>query len=171
MQSICKACGKTFNTHQWKDYCKDCRYKHRHPEKEKICVVCGKTFLSGNTAKIYCGKKCSTAVWEKKMLMEKKITYFQIFKRDNFRCIYCGKSIFENNIKLVIDHIEPRKNGVDNNITNLVTACKECNASKSALSLSPEIIGEIKIQTLKRTIEHKLEYAELKDYFDSIYKK
>lgn len=154
------------------------KYKHNHPEKEKICMVCGKTFMSASTIKIYCSKTCRLKHGKEtygkesdKYFTDREITYFQIFKRDNFRCVYCGKSVFQEKIKLVIDHIIPRSILLDNNITNLVTACKECNASKSASLLSPEIIEEIKMQTLKRTLEHKLEYAKLKEYFDNVFRK
>lgn len=60
---------------------------------------------------------------------------FDIFKRDNFRCGYCGLSIGDNVI-LEIDHIIPIVVGGDNSPINLVTACFDCNRGKSKHLLS-----------------------------------
>ena len=58
---------------------------------------------------------------------------FEVFKRDNFTCQYCGKSAPE--IVLEIDHIKPVKEGGSNDIMNLVTSCRECNSGKGAREL------------------------------------
>jgi 5-methylcytosine-specific restriction endonuclease McrA len=53
------------------------------------------------------------------------LTRQNIFKRDNHECQYCG-----TRKDLTIDHVIPRaRNGTDT-WTNLVTACKKCNAKK-----------------------------------------
>lgn len=61
-------------------------------------------------------------------------TRFDIFKRDNFSCQYCGgvppKAV------LHIDHIHPVSKGGDNSPSNLATACSLCNGGKSAKLLS-----------------------------------
>jgi 5-methylcytosine-specific restriction endonuclease McrA len=54
----------------------------------------------------------------------------RIFRRDGFRCVYCGE-IFEERF-LSLDHVEPRMRGGDHSDGNLVTACLDCNASKGA---------------------------------------
>lgn len=54
-----------------------------------------------------------------------KKTRFEVFKRDNFTCQYCGRSAPD--VILEIDHINSVKNGGDNNILNLVTSCFDCN--------------------------------------------
>lgn len=54
---------------------------------------------------------------------------FEIFKRDNFTCNYCGKKSPE--IKLEVDHIVPVSIGGTDDIFNLTTACFECNRGKS----------------------------------------
>lgn len=53
---------------------------------------------------------------------------FEVFKRDSFKCQYCGATAPE--VLLVIDHIKPVAKGGDNDITNLVTACAPCNSGK-----------------------------------------
>jgi hypothetical protein len=63
-----------------------------------------------------------------------KKTRFEVFKRDSFTCQYCGAhppaAILE------VDHIVAVAEGGDNDDTNLVTACFNCNRGKSARSLS-----------------------------------
>jgi 5-methylcytosine-specific restriction endonuclease McrA len=53
------------------------------------------------------------------------LTRQNIFKRDNFECQYCG-----TRRDLTIDHVLPRAKGGADTWTNLVTACKRCNAKK-----------------------------------------
>lgn len=59
----------------------------------------------------------------------KKSVRFEVFKRDSFTCQYCGMK--SPDVVLEIDHITPVADGGDNDILNLVTACKACNAGKS----------------------------------------
>lgn len=56
-----------------------------------------------------------------------------IYKRDNFECVYCGNS---NRKLLTLDHVIPQSKGGPNTWDNLVTACKPCNGEKADLSLA-----------------------------------
>lgn len=56
---------------------------------------------------------------------------YQIFKRDNFRCVICGCDA-KNDI-LVVDHIVPVVNGGKNDLSNLRVLCRECNTGKMLL--------------------------------------
>ena len=73
---------------------------------------------------------------------------FEIFKRDNFTCVYCGAKSPEE--KIVIDHINPVKNGGTNDIINLVTACQKCNSGKSAEKLTEEKAMSVKNKEIKK---------------------
>ncbi len=53
------------------------------------------------------------------------LTRQNIFKRDNFECQYCGTKR-----DLTLDHVIPSSRGGGHSWTNLVTACKRCNAKK-----------------------------------------
>lgn len=79
-------------------------------------------------------------------------TRFEIFKRDKFTCIYCGRKPPE--ITLELDHVIPRSDDGSNSPTNLATSCFECNRGKSNVPLS-----EIPY-THKATIEERTEKLE-----------
>jgi hypothetical protein len=71
-------------------------------------------------------------------LMAKRIAIpksvrFEVFKRDSFKCQYCGRSAPE--VVLHVDHIEAVAKGGDNDITNLITSCEPCNLGKGARRL------------------------------------
>lgn len=59
---------------------------------------------------------------------------FEVFKRDSFKCQYCGAA--PPRVILHVDHINPVKDGGKNDIDNLVTACEPCNLGKGARQLS-----------------------------------
>ncbi|HEX8946901.1 MAG TPA: HNH endonuclease [Candidatus Paceibacterota bacterium] len=56
----------------------------------------------------------------------------QVLNRDNFRCVFCGKSpATDLGTKLHIDHIQPFSRGGKSELENLQTLCEECNLGKS----------------------------------------
>lgn len=69
--------------------------------------------------------------------LSKKVR-FEVFKRDSFTCQYCGKSA--PGVILEVDHIKPVSRDGDNEITNLITACQDCNAGKSNRELSDDTV-------------------------------
>ena len=66
---------------------------------------------------------------------------FEIFKRDNFTCQYCGESAPK--VILELDHIVPVCKGGKNELTNLVTSCMSCNRGKGGTPLSDTNATEI----------------------------
>jgi 5-methylcytosine-specific restriction endonuclease McrA len=62
------------------------------------------------------------------------LTRENIFKRDGYRCAYCGSSQH-----LTIDHVIPRSHGGEDAWENLVTACESCNRRKG--NRTPEQAG------------------------------
>lgn len=62
------------------------------------------------------------------------LTRHNVFKRDQFSCQYCG-----TNKDLTLDHLIPKSKGGKSTWTNLVTACKNCNARKG--DYQPEEVG------------------------------
>ena len=66
-----------------------------------------------------------------------------IFQRDDFRCVYCGKSSVEDKVKLEAEHVVPRSMGGEDTAGNLVTACRECNRSKFDQELEQDQIDRL----------------------------
>lgn len=58
---------------------------------------------------------------------------FEVFKRDGFRCTYCGATPAQS--ILHVDHVEPVSKGGTDEPCNLVTACADCNGGKSNVPL------------------------------------
>lgn len=55
---------------------------------------------------------------------------WQVFERDDFRCVACGASALDGAI-LHVDHILPRSKGGADSIENYQTLCQTCNIGKS----------------------------------------
>lgn len=87
---------------------------------------------------------------------------FEVFKRDNFTCRYCGRKTPE--AILEADHVIPVCEGGDNDLSNLVTSCFECNRGKGKILLdvqSPEFdIHEKTILLAEREMQLR-EYKEV----------
>ena len=66
---------------------------------------------------------------------------FEVLKRDNFTCQYCGAT--SPNAILEVDHINPVSNGGTNDISNLVTSCRDCNKGKFKRELSQAFIEKL----------------------------
>lgn len=58
-----------------------------------------------------------------------KFSRRNIFKRDGFRCQYCGKQ--PGSEALTIDHVLPRSQGGESRWENCVLACMRCNLRKA----------------------------------------
>ena len=63
-----------------------------------------------------------------------KSVRFEVFKRDSFKCQYCGRSAPD--VILEVDHIVPVAKGGGNDLLNLITSCRDCNSGKSDKMLS-----------------------------------
>ena len=58
---------------------------------------------------------------------ERKLTRFEIFKRDQYICQYCGKETRQ----LTLDHVIPRYRAGQHTWENVVSACMPCNRRKA----------------------------------------
>lgn len=87
-----------------------------------------------------------------------KGTRFDIFKRDNFTCQYCGAQ--PPDAVLHVDHIIPVASGGDNDPMNLVTSCDACNLGKSAKRIEDAPRPDADLAWL----EIQQELAELRRY-------
>ena len=55
-----------------------------------------------------------------------------IYARDNGSCKYCSKQLSKK--EMTIDHVVPPMRGGNNEVSNLVAACKWCNSDKGMLT-------------------------------------
>ncbi len=61
------------------------------------------------------------------------LTNRALFRRDQNTCLYCG--VLFQEVHLSRDHVHPISRGGEDTWTNVVTACKRCNARKGNLLL------------------------------------
>lgn len=66
---------------------------------------------------------------------------FEILRRDNHACRYCGRSAPE--VELTIDHVVPTALGGSDEPTNLVTACRDCNGGKSSVPADAAVVADV----------------------------
>lgn len=61
---------------------------------------------------------------------------FEIFKRDNFTCRYCGRTpARDRGVVLELEHLQPKSLGGTDDPANLLTSCFDCNRGKSNVPL------------------------------------
>jgi CRISPR/Cas system Type II protein with McrA/HNH and RuvC-like nuclease domain len=124
-------------------------WRYEEPKKRIVnCKHCGKEFVKESGGQKYCSLECSAAV---------NHAYgrgrFMIFARDNFTCIYCGKSSVRDHAELHVDHIMPRSQGGKDIAGNLVTSCVRCNVEKGEIILSEELQAEILAEVQRRNAD------------------
>lgn len=90
------------------------------------------------------------------MAVSKRLRY-EILRRDGFACRYCGAKADE--AELQVDHVLPVALGGGDEAENLVTACADCNAGKSASSPDSEIVANLADDSLRwaRAVERAAE--------------
>jgi hypothetical protein len=72
---------------------------------------------------------------------------FEILRRDNHACRYCGGSAPD--VVLTVDHVLPVALGGNDEPANLVAACKDCNAGKSSVSADAAIVEDVAADALR----------------------
>ena len=71
-----------------------------------------------------------------------KRTRYEVLKRDNHTCRYCGASAPD--AKLTVDHVTPLALGGSDDPSNLVAACQECNAGKASTTPDAPLVEDVK---------------------------
>lgn len=80
------------------------------------------------------------------MTLTKRMRY-EILRRDNHTCRYCGAAAPD--VALTVDHVIPTALGGTDDATNLVTACRDCNAGKSASSPDAPLVAQVAEDALR----------------------
>jgi hypothetical protein len=102
-----------------------------------------------------------------------KRTRHEVLRRDDFTCRYCHAT----DAPLTIDHVTPTALGGTDEPSNLVAACKDCNAGKSSSSPDATLVAQVSDDAIRwadamklaaeRLAAHKAETDEqLKPWFD-----
>lgn len=87
---------------------------------------------------------------------------FQIFRRDNFACRYCGLAAKDGAV-LEVDHMTPKVDGGRDVPTNLITACEDCNSGKSDIPLEAVVVEDVPQADLDAAIAARALAAEEED--------
>lgn len=93
---------------------------------------------------------------------------FEIFKRDSFKCQYCGRS--SPDVILQVDHINPVKRGGKNDILNLITSCSDCNSGKGARCLDENSVLERQRKQLEELNERREQLQMIAKWRDEMLK-
>lgn len=74
-----------------------------------------------------------------------KRTRFEVLRRDNYTCRYCRAT----DQPLTIDHVTPLALGGTDEPSNLVTACRDCNAGKSSSSPDGSLVADVSADAVR----------------------
>lgn len=80
------------------------------------------------------------------MAVSKRLRY-EILRRDNHTCRYCGATAAE--AKLTIDHVTPEALGGTDTPDNLVAACADCNSGKTSSTPDATLVAGVSDDALR----------------------
>ncbi|OCH80287.1 HNH endonuclease [Gordonia phage Squiddly] len=80
------------------------------------------------------------------MAVSKRVRY-EVFRRDNNRCRYCGATAPDT--PMTIDHVIPVALGGSDDPSNLVTACRDCNAGKTSSSPDAPLVADVAADAIR----------------------
>lgn len=66
---------------------------------------------------------------------------FEILRRDNHACHYCGGT--PPDVRLTVDHVVPVTLGGSDDPSNLIAACVDCNAGKSSVPADAALVSVV----------------------------
>lgn len=88
-----------------------------------------------------------------------KRTRFEVLRRDNHACRYCGATAPD--VKLTVDHVLPTALGGSDDPSNLVACCAPCNSGKASTSPGEHLVADVDQDAIrwaaarKRAIENR----------------
>lgn len=83
-----------------------------------------------------------------------KRTRYEVLKRDNHTCRYCG-GVAPDAI-LTVDHVTPIALGGTDDPSNLVAACRDCNYGKSSTSPDAAVVEDVSQDAMRWAAAMKL---------------
>lgn len=76
-----------------------------------------------------------------------KRTRFEVLRRDNHTCRYCGAHAPD--VVLHVDHVIPVALGGTDEPSNLVAACKDCNLGKASVPADATVVADVRSEDLR----------------------
>lgn len=159
IKDTCPICGKEFEVISGTKYCSDeCRKEAaairswHHAYKKQIykryCTECGRIFITNKSEKIFCGSACARrqamrgrnairrGSSNKLDMVIEKVSYSEIYERDEGRCHICGEKVHEeynrhDRLSGTLDHVIPLARGGDHTYDNIKLAHMVCNSIKA----------------------------------------
>ena len=87
-----------------------------------------------------------------------KRTRFEVLRRDNHACRYCGRTAPE--VKLTLDHVLPVSLGGTDDPDNLVAACHDCNSGKASSSPDEALVAQVSEGAVKWALAQRAAMEE-----------
>jgi hypothetical protein len=127
-ESLAQTCFDLFiskleTTNEYKDLLYYCLLKREFVNER----VLQRTEL-GKIIECLLGKEKNMEVGTKYTLSKNLLRRFEVLKKCDFSCAYCGRKSPE--VELELEHIIPKSKGGLDNIDNLNVSCRECNRGK-----------------------------------------
>lgn len=72
---------------------------------------------------------------------------FEVLRRDNHACHYCGASAPE--VEITVDHVIPVALGGKDEASNLVAACRDCNGGKTSIAPDSPLVADVAQDALR----------------------
>lgn len=72
---------------------------------------------------------------------------FEILRRDNFQCVYCGARPPETELR--VDHVVPEALGGPSVPTNLAASCEPCNSGKTSIAPDSAMVESVEQDALR----------------------
>lgn len=98
---------------------------------QTTCEMCGIEFEADRSTARFCSSRCryrKNSRAGKRQRIPNDLR-FHVLSRDKFRCVYCGASPDQKELK--VDHLVPiAAGGAPMDPKNMVAACADCNDGK-----------------------------------------
>lgn len=72
---------------------------------------------------------------------------FEVLRRDNHTCRYCGAAAPD--VKITVDHVTPVALGGSDEASNLVASCADCNSGKASVSPDADLVADVDQDALR----------------------
>lgn len=116
----------------------------------------GRGKMNPSTETAPAGNRGLTTDWIGVEMAVSKRTRFEVLRRDAHTCRYCKSTTSP----LTVDHVTPVALGGTDDPSNLVAACKDCNAGKSSSSPDAPLVAQVADDAVRWSAAMKAAYDE-----------